>query len=129
MVARRSQREMENLHGCCMAKKRNTSKDTHATLRERAQQKVHPSQVDIRKMTADELRRLVYELDLHQVELQMQNEELQEAQLSLSESRDRYSDLYEFAPVGYVTTDINGRIREANLTAAGMLRLDRRVLL
>ncbi len=69
-----------------------------------------------------ELNRLNEELRIHQVELEHQNRELREAQQRIEESRDRYADLYDFAPVGYVDLDGKGLIRNINLTGAAMLR-------
>jgi PAS domain S-box-containing protein len=59
----------------------------------------------------------------------LQNEELREAQVALAEARDRYSDLYEFAPVGYLSVGPDGVIREANLTAAKLLARERASLI
>lgn len=61
------------------------------------------------------------ELRLYQIELEMQNEALRQAQTVLEESRDRYLDLFEFAPLGYLTLDAQGRIAEANRAAAQLL--------
>ncbi len=72
-----------------------------------------------------EAQRLIHELKTHQVELELQNEELRDAQLSLEDAKKRYSDLYDFAPVGYFTLDGKGFIREANLAVSAMLGVDR----
>lgn len=67
----------------------------------------------------------LHELRVHQIELEMQNEELHRVQVELELSRARFVDLYEFAPVGYVTLDEGGKVVEANLTIVSMLRVDR----
>ncbi|MDH4233998.1 MAG: PAS domain S-box protein [Gallionella sp.] len=72
---------------------------------------------------------LLHELQVYQIELEMQNEQLRQAQLALEESRDRYVDLYEFAPVGYLTLARDGTISEINLTGAKLLGDERKKLL
>src|SRR5690348_13283454 len=79
------------------------------------------SRKEILAMPARKVQELVQSLRGHQIELELQNEELRQAQLELAESRDRYSDLYEFAPVGYITLDRQRRIIESNHTAASLL--------
>jgi PAS domain S-box-containing protein len=76
-----------------------------------------------------EISKLVHELRVHQIELEMQNEELSRAQSEIEESHNRYVDLYDFAPVGYFSISQNGLIVEANLTAASMLGIERSKLL
>ena len=68
---------------------------------------------------------ILHELQVHQIELEMQNETLRQAQAELEASRDRYVDLYEFAPVGYVTLSREGVIEQLNLPAAALLGLER----
>jgi PAS domain S-box-containing protein len=75
------------------------------------------------------LQELVHDLQVHQVELEMQNRELRETQALLEESRGRYADLYDFAPVAYCTVDFDGTLREINLPGAAMLGAQRRYLL
>lgn len=67
---------------------------------------------------------LIHELQVHQIELQMQNDELRSSQLALEESRQRYSDLYHHAPVGYVVLNRAGIIVESNATFAQMLHAE-----
>jgi PAS domain S-box-containing protein len=71
------------------------------------------------------VRQLIHELRVHQIELEMQNEELRRTQVGLDSARARYFDLYDFAPVGYCTISENGLILESNLTAATLLGMVR----
>jgi PAS domain S-box-containing protein len=98
-------------------------------LRERAEELLRAKASDIAALEAEDLQRLIYELQVHQVELELQNQELRDAQVELAQTRDRYADLYEFAPVGYVTLGPDGRVLEANLAAASMLGVERKALL
>src|SRR5437899_1776221 len=70
-------------------------------------------------------QRLLHDLRVHQIELEMQNRDLREAQQQLEESRSRYADLFDFAPIGYCTLDHTGRVLEANFAMAAMCRAAR----
>lgn len=94
-------------------------------LRQRAEERLRITGAAMRRMAPVEVRRLVYELQVTQVDLQLQNEELQQAYAELAAARDRYSDLYDFAPVGYLTLTPAGVILEANLEAARLLETER----
>ncbi|MFH1872506.1 MAG: PAS domain S-box protein [Pseudomonadota bacterium] len=71
----------------------------------------------------------MHELQVYRIELEMQNETLRQVQAALEESRDRYVDLFEFAPIGYLTLGNRGQITEINLTGAELLGADRSELL
>ena len=72
-----------------------------------------------------DVRALVHELEVHQIELEMQNEELQRARAAAEEASEKYYDLFDFAPVGYFLWDHEGRILEVNLAGAALLGLNR----
>lgn len=74
------------------------------------------------KHTAEEL---LHEFQVYQIELEMQNETLRQAQAEIEDSRDRYIDLYDFAPVGYLTLSSDALISDMNLTGASLLGLNR----
>jgi len=76
-------------------------------------------------LSPEEIVRMVHELRVHQVELEMQNEELRRAHVELDAARERYFELYELAPVGYCTVNQHGKILEANLAAASLLGVPR----
>jgi PAS domain S-box-containing protein len=72
---------------------------------------------------------ILHELQVHQIELEMQNEELRQAHVALEESRDRYLDLFEYAPIGYFKLTATGLIAEVNCTGASLIGVDRKKLL
>lgn len=94
-------------------------------LRKKAEQLIaHTSSLGKGKFDGAEIQELLHELEIHQVELQMQNEELRQAQEALEKMLDNYSHLYHNAPVGYMTMDSKGMILKANQTMANMLNTD-----
>jgi PAS domain S-box-containing protein len=100
------------------------------SLREIAEARLEQSRLTQTQDSATNANQnLLHELQVHQIELEMQNEQLRQVQASLEESRDRYVDLYEFAPVGYLTIDSQGFIVQANLKATALLGVERKQLL
>ena len=83
---------------------------------------------DVDALSPDAARQLLHELRVHQIELEMQNEELRESQVALDEVRARYFELYDLAPVGYCTVSQQGLIMQANLSAASLLGTTRSAL-
>ena len=79
-------------------------------------------------LSPEEARQTLHELRVHQIELEMQNEELRRAQAQLDQARSRYFDLYDMAPVGYCSVGAQDLILEANLTAATLLGAARSAL-
>ena len=84
---------------------------------------------DLSALSPEDVQKVIHDLRVHQIELEMQNEELRQAHIALEESRDRYLDLYEYAPVGYLTLDNKALILEANLTSANLLEIARESLI
>jgi PAS domain S-box-containing protein len=111
-----------------MTKKRSPA-NVPGKLRVRAEKFLAAGGLGLRQSPPDDVLNLVHELQVHQIELEMQNEELLRAQEAITESGNRYADLYDFAPVGYVTLDPQGLIIEVNLTGARLLGAPRNLLL
>ncbi len=108
-----------------MKKRPHTPADA-AELRRRAEtrlkeQHAHPAP----PRTEADTKRLLHELQVHQIELEMQNAELQEARDKVETLLETYTDLYDFAPVGYFSVDEQGLILEVNLTGAALLGIER----
>jgi len=97
-------------------------------LRQRAEQKLAAAPDTAPELSTEELRQLLHELRLHQLELEMQNEELLRVQRELEDSRIRYFDFYNMAPLGYCTLAATGEIIELNLTVASKFGVARSVL-
>ncbi len=98
----------------------------NAELRQ-AQDALENQQIEL-ELQNDELRRAQEALERQQIELELQNDELRKAREELEVSRNKYSELYDFAPVGYFTFDSGGMIRGVNLTGASMLGTERQLL-
>lgn len=82
-----------------------------------------------KEVTAQPSKVLMHELLVHKIELEMQNEELRRAHIAMEEARDRYMDLYEFAPVSYISINREGLMSEINLTGSALLGVDRAKLI
>jgi PAS domain S-box-containing protein len=93
-----------------------------------AEKLLQATQRDVAGMSVNEVQQLAHDLQVHQIELEMQNEELRRAQLELQTVRDRYMELYEFSPSGYLTLDMDSTIVEANLRAGTLLGVTRKKL-
>ncbi|MBI5375848.1 MAG: PAS domain-containing protein [Candidatus Schekmanbacteria bacterium] len=99
-------------------------------LRKLAEEKASENEpANKRFLSPEETHRLLHELQVHQIELEIQNEELLRSQDELKASQERYFELYDLAPVGYLTISEEGQILETNLTAATMLGTPRGALL
>ena len=98
---------------------------SNSILRRLAEQEVAMSEPKVTEMSPDEIKRLINELQIHQVQLQMQSDESRRLWLEAEEAWQRYQELYDFAPVGYLTLVKNGIIAETNITASRLLGADR----
>ena len=103
--------------------------DNLSTLRRRAEVALSSESERLDDLSPEETRHLVHELRTQQIELELQNEELRAVQLELAKARDLYSDLYDFAPIGYATLSDKGVIQQANLPLTEMLGVSRGDLL
>lgn len=97
-----------------------------AELRRRAEARAPPQQTRAgRPLTEADSLRLIHELHVHQIELELQNKELQEARAQLEQNLKRYTDLYDFAPTGYFTVTSDGAVRELNCAGAALFGQER----
>ena len=101
----------------------NAEENLRQLAEERARRKAVITLTDAGELTPEKARQTLYELRVHQIELELQNEELQRAQLELEDSRARYFDLYNLAPLGYCTISATGLLQEISLTFAAMLEI------
>jgi two-component system cell cycle sensor histidine kinase/response regulator CckA len=112
-----------------VTEKRSNPNDS-ANLRRRAEEKARSDaaafEAETKKpLSPEETRQTLHELRVHQIELELQNEELRRAQVDLDALRARYFDLYDLAPIGYFTLNETGFIVEANLMASELLKTTR----
>src|SRR5208337_3648671 len=99
--------------------------DRSSDLRKRAEELLIKRHGEPDRIPPADMRKMLHELEAHQIELEMQNEELRLTQQELEASREKYFDLYDLAPVGYVSVNEKGTVLEANLTAAALLGTER----
>lgn len=90
-------------------------------LRKRAEDALKGMPIDLKGLSAENIQTLFHELQVHQIELELQNQVLRETQYALEEAQNKYVDLYDFAPVGYLTLSEAGLIEEVNLAGAALL--------
>ncbi len=101
----------------------------HNELRKRAEDSLDSKFPSMTETPTEDVPRLLSDLRTHQIELEMQSEELRLARQALLDSRDRYVELYDLAPVGYLTINVKGLILESNLTFTKMVKIERHHLI
>lgn len=108
-------------------------KDQKLSLRKQAESRLKAKNVNsllrLENLSPEKMEKIVHELEVHQIELEMQNEELTRTQLQLNIAKNLYFDLYDMAPIGYCMLDIDGLIQEANLSVANLLGVNRQQLI
>jgi PAS domain S-box-containing protein len=98
-------------------------------LREQAEELMNSADFVKMPVYSEDPLKLIHELQTFQIELEMKIEELHRSQQELITARASYAELYDLAPVGYITIDQKGTIRMANKTLAGMLSIEREALI
>lgn len=98
-------------------------------IRSRAEAKLTRSKAPPKTLSPEETQELIYELQVHQLELEMQNEDLRSSRSELEALLSRYADLYDSAPIGYCTLDQNGLVLEINLKGAELLGIEKKHLI
>ena len=116
-------------HAGDAADERDREQEDAADLRRRAEARMdeepRAGPTELEGLSQDEIRETLHELRVHQIELEMQNEELRQSRAELEASHERYFDLFDLAPVGYFTLSQDAVILEANLTGAELLGVPR----
>ena len=102
--------------------------DDFKDLRRKAERKLKRGKEPPQQITKEEALKTLHELHVHQIELEMQNEQLRETQIELQESNSRYTDLFDFAPTGYFVLNKKGNISQVNLTGTSLLGVERKLL-
>lgn len=102
---------------------------SHAEMRRNAQAASRKQTDRLQELYGQDKEQIILELSMHQIELAMQNEKLRRAQADLEESRNKYVDLYDFAPAGYFSLNPKGIITSVNLTGSAMLGATKKELL
>ena len=103
---------------------RQNPENSNKRLRRKAEQRVQETEPSIEAPCDGNPKAIIHELRVHQVELEMQNNELRQAQEDLQKSLDRYFILFNQAPVGYLCVDENGMIQKSNQTLLTLLNMD-----
>ena len=110
-----------------MKDKANAPLDSH--LRQKAEEFLQKKSINSAKNYSNfEILKLVHELEVHQIELEMQNEELNSAKIKAETEAEKYTNLYDFAPSGYLSLSKKGEIIELNFRAATLLHKERSLL-
>ena len=107
-------------------KKKEALSDELSALRRRAEERLQKKKG--LSISSDDMHRIIHELSVHQIELEMQQEELQQSRDEMEKGLERYTELYDCAPVGYLTLARDSTILELNLKATKMLGVDRSLL-
>lgn len=103
--------------------------DDFKELREKAEDLLNHSNKNVENFSLKSIKTMIQELQIHQIELELQNEELRVSQLRLKESEIKYYEFYNNAPIGYVTLNDDEKVIEANKKIGEIINLDKRAII